>query len=464
MALNREQVKSAYEAKRKQSVALKKSGAPTREEAKRSWEQRVAAKRAENAIVNRKYVHYTPDEYKNDIDAASKGAEGYKLFENDLRATQSAVDEANNNKTFWDTLGESILQAAMIKEASGAASDPFSTQMNTTAYLNRTNKSKNDIPSDNWSDEQKNIFGYLYSIDPDTAYNYAAGENKRMSDFEKGKQLELDTEGYYKRHKEGAWGNTGLTLESIGYQFLGGFEGAANVLNALTGGEIDETPYFSSRAQAMRNTVSEDMSDVGRFFYQTGMSMADSAVSMGVGLLVGGPVGPAVTQGVSLALMSSQAAGVAMVEAKKKGYTDTEAVLMGILAGGIEAGTEKIGLDALFDTKIFKSAGKNFLTKAGKYIIKNAGAEAFEELLAEAGNKLADYSVGTLGGKGDKTDFAKKVLAYMEEGKTKEEAMGLAVLSDAGDVGLAVQTHVVGEDDHAVLGDGHVRLHHGAGV
>lgn len=438
MALNREQVKAAYEAKRKQTVAKKKSTAPTREEAKRSWEQRVTAKRAKKAIANRKYVHYTPDEYKNDIDAASKGAEGYKLFENDLRATQSAVDEANNNKTFWDTLGEAISQGAMIKEASGSAtSDPFSLQMNATAHINRTNKSNNDIPTDTWSEEQKNIFGYLYSIDPDAAYSYAAAENKRMSNFEKEKQLAIDTFGYDKRHENGFWSDVGLSAESVGYQFLGGFEGAANVLNGLTGVGVNETPYFSSRAQSMRNVVSQDMSDVVKFFYQTGMSMVDSGVSMAVGMLVGVPVGPGVAKGVSLALMSSQAAGVAMAEAKKKGYSDSEAVLVGMLAGGIEAGTEKIGLDALFDTGVFKNAGKNFFKKAGNYIVKNAGAEAAEEFLAEIGNKAVDFGVGALSGKGDKTDFARKVLAYMEEGKTKEEAIGLAVLSDVGDVGLA---------------------------
>ena len=45
------------------------------------------------------------------------------------------------------------------------------------------------------------------------------------------------------------------------------------------------------------------------------------------------------------------------------------------------------------------------------------------------------------------------------------DQIGIVPLGDfAGDIRFAVQAHVVGKNDHAVLGDGNISLHHRAGI
>lgn len=149
----------------------------------------------------------------------------------------------------------------------------------------------------------------------------------------------------------------------------------------------------------IRGSVSEDMSGVGSFLYNTGMSMADSLTSM--------PMGKA-----GMVLLGGSAATNAMQEAAKRGATDNQALAMGLVAGVSEALLEKASVDRLFNMKQADTAKDVILN-----VLKQMGAEGTEEGLTNIANTIADAVV-----MGDKSEYETAKRAYMAEGKTAEQA------------------------------------------
>lgn len=252
------------------------------------------------------------------------------------------------------------------------------------------------------------------SVDP-LSMEYMTGLAEELETRElEAKALEI--------RKKGDFGNS---VYSIFNKAASGIEGISNVIDkAVLGREIDETPYYTTLGDMRRQKVSEDMSGFGKFLYDTTMSGLDSAVMTGIGLLTGGG-SVAATQAISLIGMGSQAMSSTIADSKKRGMSDWKAIANGVVAGAIEAATEKIGIDALFDTKLFKNA-------VGSYFFKNIGSNAAEEALAEALGILSDGIIGQ-----DKSNFKAKIREYEGKGYSESGAAAMAVLSSLGDTGLA---------------------------
>ncbi len=220
-------------------------------------------------------------------------------------------------------------------------------------------------------------------------------------------------------------GDFGNSVYSIFNKAASGIEGISSIIDkAVLGREIDKTPYYTTLGDIRRQKVSEDMSGFGKFLYDTTMSGLDSAVMTGIAILTGGG-SVAATQAISLIGMGSQAMSSVIADSKKRGLSDGQAILNGVAAGVIEAITEKMGIDALFDSAAFK---KNV---AG-YLVKNVGTNALEEAIAEAMGIGADRIIA-----GDKSNFKNTVNEYIEQGMAEGEAVAKAWLSSVGDVFLA---------------------------
>lgn len=191
----------------------------------------------------------------------------------------------------------------------------------------------------------------------------------------------------------------------------------------------------AERAQVSQNIIdSVDNTGLGEslaFLYQTGMSMADSAVTM----LATGAMGAAAGAGATatkaakmagLMLMGGGASTTAITAAKERGLSDKQALALGLCAGAAEVITEKIGVDQFLDT--ISTGSKRALVEIGK----NALAEGSEEVGSEFLNLFADIAVS-----GDKSEWEQSIRAYKELGYDDNEALSLAVADKAKEIGVS---------------------------
>ena len=122
------------------------------------------------------------------------------------------------------------------------------------------------------------------------------------------------------------------------------------------------------RAADSRQKATENLSGTSKFVADTALSVADNLTTMPLAV-----VNPALP----LAAMGAKAAGQRTWELNEQGISPDEAFLRGVGSGLIEAGTEKLPLDAFLD-----------MVKAGS----RAGAEALvKQVLTEGGEEGASY-------------------------------------------------------------------------
>lgn len=265
------------------------------------------------------------------------------------------------------------------------------------------------------SDEEIAVFNYLYETEsPERAMSYI---KYKQSSLEQ-RRMDEKLEPYLKFADEHPfWASVASGLASplkmnshtgqlLDYMFLSG-EVRPNA----------DYNVFSNAINGVRAEVSKDYSNTGRFLYNTGMSMIDSTVSKAFG-----PYG-------SLIVMGGSAASDAVIEAKNRGLSDDAAFFTGMLFGGVEAITEKIGVDAWFDAMgSVKSAAKESFSGAFKEVgistLKSALSEATEEGLADILDCAIDVMIN-----GNKSEMLSKYNKLISEGMSEKDAF-MSVFKD----------------------------------
>lgn len=176
----------------------------------------------------------------------------------------------------------------------------------------------------------------------------------------------------------------------------------------------------SEITQTLREGVSEDMGNVGKFLYNTAMSGVDS--------LVGGALGGGVP-GVGGLILSGGAASSAMNDILQRGGSDQQAVIGGAAAGAFEAIFETVSIGQLSALKEMPvDSAKAFFTNMVKSIITNAS----EETATELANVLFDSFLMQ-----DLSNYSLMVDELMAKGYNQSDAERLAKLELAKQVGLA---------------------------
>ena len=202
--------------------------------------------------------------------------------------------------------------------------------------------------------------------------------------------------------------------------------GKTALYNAITGEQkpidfsdpVYEYALFQSN---VRDQVSSNIdSDVGRFFYQTGMSLGDFATLAPLTVVPGG-------KAVTTLLLGGGAATDTVLDINNRGGTASQAFWGGLAAGVAEAVFEKFSLDAIVKPKNITGI-KTFV----KEFLRGAGIEATEEMATEITNIITDEAI-----MGDKSSYNLSVKQYMENGISREEAEKQARLDLIKRVGLA---------------------------
>ena len=268
------------------------------------------------------------------------------------------------------------------------------------------------------TDDEIALFNYVYATQgQEAAYDYVKYLTKGLNQRQRA-ELEEYWASYARTHPFASSVFSVLESPLKGLGYIG------QTADYLTKGAIDENAgynRFSHINSAIRGAVSRKLEEsgawgkVGSFAYQTGMSMGDFLFNTAI---TGG------NQALSLAIMGTGAAADATIEAKDRGLEDWQAYTLGTVAGLAEVITEKVSLETLLNPDLLKNG-------ALQYIVKNMLAEGSEEVGSDLINLFADILVSQ-----DKSEWMDSVRAYRAEGRTDQEAFGLAFRDQALAMGL----------------------------
>lgn len=274
--------------------------------------------------------------------------------------------------------------------------------------------------------------GYDYLTDDEKQlYNYIHATEGKEPAEEYLDSLELTkrrTEYYQERERQNAVEHpvrTSLASLVLGPDKWKGF--AEDALNGITGKEVDpysEAHLSANMQSAERSGVSEQLSPVGSFLYNAGMSMADNLVIRAITL--GG--GTALGEAVSLAIMGGGAATDAVIDAKERGVDDSRAVATGAAAGIAEVLFEKVSFEQL---NMFAQKSPESMKELIVNVLKGSFTEGSEEFFTSVANFITDGMIN-----GGLSEWNTKIKEYMEAGYTAEEAEKLAGKDTAQDIGL----------------------------
>lgn len=203
------------------------------------------------------------------------------------------------------------------------------------------------------------------------------------------------------------------SVESLVASPIKGVGYVGSLIDALSGKELDPNAWYnlpSNIQSAIRGQVSNDiinnadnkfMGKVGSFMYQTGMSMGDFLMNMGLG-----------NENLILGVMGAGAASDSVIEAKKRGLSDGQALATGTIAGLAEIVSERVSIEALFNSDV----------QGIRYIIQNALAEGGEEVESDVINDIADIIIN-----GDKALMRQAYQQYLDAGMSESEAFGKVI-------------------------------------
>lgn len=166
----------------------------------------------------------------------------------------------------------------------------------------------------------------------------------------------------------------------------------------------------STVTNTIRGSVSEDMSGIGSFLYNNGMSMADSLAT----LAIGGATG---LHGAADVILGGAAASQAITDAYDRGASDSQAMSVGLLYGTAEALFEHISLDKLRMFHTSAAAGKKTAKTLVKDMLKQSFVEGSEEVCTDIANVISDAIVMA-----DKSEINRTIAAYQADGMSEDEA------------------------------------------
>ena len=267
-------------------------------------------------------------------------------------------------------------------------------------------KNKTFNPNDNLS-------GFTYY---DNKYKrmslYESGQKERAREYLNSIDKELnerslgensDTAKFYKE-----WANknkiagTILNVGSGALDFGGGLVEAAKKVGTGEGLDVNSPSYLNNKLRNWTNEgVTKDMGQAGKFLYNVGTSIGQTALR----LPLGAP---------GLALAGLSAGSQSAYDAAQRGASAEQALLSGTTSGIVEGIMEKIPLDSL---RVLKNAPPDAARSLAKVLLKQSGIESTEETLTEFTNALLDKAI-----MGDKSNYALTKNQYMQNGLNDTDA------------------------------------------
>ena len=282
-------------------------------------------------------------------------------------------------------------------------------------------------PDERWTDEQREIFGYLWNTERQKANEYAFAVNNMLN-----KQAE---DAKIKEIQESATGNffagAGHTLGAIATSPLGLADYLGDLISLGAVGYVPQadgeiTPFEYS--QAVTGGVSQHLNEVGGTLnenipviggkgwgdvYGLSTSIAQSSLAAYAG-----------GSGQALITFFGSAAASGVDDALSRGASGEQAVAYGTLSGLAEGLAENIGVDNLLSI-----GASNTMRELVMNILKQGAAEGLEEGATTLMNNFADQLVMQ-----DKSNFSELVKRHMLTGLSESDAKKQAWMDMANDL------------------------------
>ena len=351
------------------------------------------------------------------------GKKGWKSYTERQAQKQQAIAQEAEEKPWWEKMLGYLGDVQDTTMPMGSVPTIVKNVREDTSYME---------PSDEWTDDERYIFGYLYDTDRDQAYSYAANVNEAINAEKEAKQIKAIQEDATESGWKGAAHTAGALLSSP--------LGLADYLEALVyanaGRPIAEngvvTPFEYS--QAVTGSIAQELNGVDAFgvahnvlpenipiiggkgwgdVYGLGTSIAQSSLAAYTG---GG--------GQALVTFFGSAAASGVDDAKQRGATDEQAIAYGTMSGAAEALAEMVGVDNLLNI------GSSYtMRQLVMNIVKQGVAEGAEEGITTLMNNFADQLVMQ-----DKSNFNILVQQYMDNGLSESDAKKQAWLNMVNDM------------------------------
>ena len=266
---------------------------------------------------------------------------------------------------------------------------------------------------DQMTDTERGIFNALWKEDKTSAYKYLE-EIQMMLDKRATDKLATDVTTAMDDEKYGKIVSPLLSVATPVMGLAGGVSDAGDVIASTFFG-ADYNPYDSDHATTnLKNVIREKRSEqwgengaelpvvgnVNSFLYNTGMSIADTALGAFA-------LGTAYTP-----IMGMSAYQQTAKDLTEAGATQDEIKTISLVSGIAEAGFEYAGIDNLF-----KTTGSDSVKSILKNTLKQMGAEATEESLTEITNVIADTWV-----RGGNSEYKQMYEDLLARGFSEKEA------------------------------------------
>ena len=338
-------------------------------------------------------------------DFADKSRAGYSAYEADIQSAADREEAARRDEKWYEKI---------IRYLGDAGPD---TTLPNAGVIQATNDIRKDTsymkPSNSWSQEQKDIYGYLYATDKGAAAEYAQYANEMNNKAANEEKISAIEEWATRNGFTGAL----ATLGSIAMMPMSLVDSYTAMIEQSERGFISTsaTPLPGQVSGAITSAISETLNQKSGTLnekipviggkglgdvYQLGTSIANSMIT---GYTQG-------TLGTYMVFFGSASAS-GIYEAKERGATDEQAVTFGILNGLAEAAGEAFSAEHLLGL-----AGVDELKSFFANVLMQAGIEASEEGVTTLLNNFSDQLV-----MGDKSNFNILVSYYMTEEKLSEE-------------------------------------------
>lgn len=276
---------------------------------------------------------------------------------------------------------------------------------------------------DNWTDEERSNFYYLYNDNKDEAQAYARRINDRYAysdaQAEKEKVGEWASQNFW-TGLAGTVASVGLTMTSLAdtldrtkeYAATGDVSAKSNLTPADVG--MAMTSAIASSLNEKSGTVNEDIPFVGYLFggrglgdlYETGVSILNSLASV---YMLGG-VG-------TYANFFGQASKTAYEEGIQRGLSVDKALTYGYASGVAEVAGEMFSIEHLIKMK-----NPSSLRGIIKNIFVQGGIEASEESATTLMNTISDAIIN-----GDKSELSSNYYALIQAGYSPADAEKLVI-------------------------------------
>lgn len=357
--------------------------------------------------------------YKDESGYKDTAKSGWDKYLADIQAEHDQAKQEDDSKSWFEKIdwnATSIMPSGIGMP--GGVGNIVNSYREDKSYLR---------PQENWTQEQKDMYGYLYSTDRKKADEYAQMATAQNNSAEKQKKMQAVTEWSTQNGLTMAAGTLAAIatmplslVDTMDYLMEYTQRGTITPKSHILPGELSSviTSAIAETLNEKSGTISEKIPIIGN----KGLGDAYGlAVSIAESSLFGSAFGE---QGTYLVYFGSAFANT-FLDAKQRNVSDSKALTTGFLHGLAEAAFEAYSIDKLFNGEIVGTT----LSKFWKHMLMQGGFEAYEEAMTSITDEFADLIVLQ-----DKSTFNMNVQKYMADGLSEKDAKRKAWMSFVDDV------------------------------